>query len=144
MSSYKWHERFQQLAQLVATWSRDPSTKVGAVIVDQQNRVQGIGYNGFPRGVEDTAERYADRDEKYPRIVHAELNAILNSGNVSGCTLYVTLPPCSACAAAIIQSGIDRVIMPQSVAPEVVDRWAESFHISDTMFREAEVGVDYV
>lgn len=141
----KWHKRFLDLAAHIADWSKDPSTKVGAVVVDGLNRVVGVGYNGFPRGVDDSSERYADRAEKYPRVVHAELNAILNSNSsCSGGTIYVTLPPCASCAAAIIQSGIDRVIMPRSNDPATLVRWAESFAITDSMLGEAGIEVEYV
>jgi hypothetical protein len=90
----KWELRFLELAHHVATWSRDPSTKVGCVIVDQRNRVLGMGYNGFPRGVLDLPERYADRPTKLSLTVHSEPNAILNSsGELDGASLFCTLAP---------------------------------------------------
>lgn len=127
--STKWDRRFLLLAQMAASWSKDPSTKVGAVIVDQQRRVVGIGYNGFPRGVPDSSAFLSDRDEKYPMIVHAELNAILNSWDmnlVKGTTLYVwPLFPCCDCAKAIIQSGIRHIVYPKN--EEAVQRWGDSW-----------------
>lgn len=99
------------LAILVASWSKDPSTQVGAVLVDSKRRVIGTGYNGFPRGVLDHPHRYANRPLKYEMVVHAELNAILNATReLDDSTLYVTLSPCNECAKAIIQSGIKRVV----------------------------------
>src|SRR5664280_2545750 len=89
----KWHIRFLDLAKHIAQWSKDPKTKVGAVIVDEDNIILGIGYNGFPRGVQDYSERYNDRDTKLKYVVHAELNAILNTNrSVKDATIYVWAP----------------------------------------------------
>lgn len=142
MSDAKWDSRFLELAEHVAGWSKDPSTKVGAVIVDGKRRVRGLGYNGFPRGVVDAPERYEDRQLKYPRVVHAEANAILNSvGSVEGCTLYVApLPPCAECAKLIIQAGIRRAVFDDPNVTEFKNRpWGESAVIALEMFKEAGV-----
>ena len=110
-----WDEYFMGLAHLSAMRSKDPSTQVGAVIVDQEHRVVGIGYNGLPIGCSDDEFPW-DREggmleTKYAFVVHAELNAILNSTrNLHGCTLYVSLFPCNECAMAIIQSGIRKIV----------------------------------
>ena len=131
-----WDERFLSLADHVSQWSKDPRTKVGAVIVDQKKRVISLGYNGFPRGVEDTPERYDDRPTKHLFVAHAERNALDNSPmSVEGCTLYVPLVPCSECAKSIIQRGIARVV---SYVP---DREGANFNwdITETMFTEAGV-----
>lgn len=110
----KWDQRFMDLATHVAQWSKDPSTKVGAVIVDAARRVIGLGYNGFPRGVRDDPERYAEKRVKYALVVHSEANAILNANrHVRECTLYTTKAPCSECSKLIVQSGITRVVSPQ-------------------------------
>jgi dCMP deaminase len=123
------------LAEYVATASKDPSTKVGAVIVDDRRIVLGMGYNGFPRRVRDDVDRYNDRPTKYAMVVHAEANAILNAAaSVRGATLYCTWHPCSACAALIIQAGIVKV-----VSPPADPRWVESATIARTMFEEAEI-----
>ena len=109
-----WNQRFLSLAEHISTWSKDPSTQVGAVIVDDQRRIISTGYNGFPRGVNDFPERYNNRDIKYEMIVHGEINAILFANqSIHGCTLY-TWPfmPCSRCAAIVIQSGIRTVVAP--------------------------------
>ena len=110
-----WDEYFMGLAHLSAYRSKDPSTQVGAVIVDGNHKVVSIGYNGFPRGCSDDEfpwDREGDMlDTKYAFVVHAELNAILNaSRDVGGCTIYVSLFPCNECAKAIIQSGIKKIV----------------------------------
>jgi dCMP deaminase len=140
----KWDNRFLNLAYTVEQWSKDPSMKVGAVIVDSSNRVLGIGYNGFPRGVKDTEERYADRlGFKYPAVVHAEVNAILNSYvDLRGATLYCsTGVPCPDCAGPIIQAGITRVVFPLQRGPKVTGTkvdWEEKGKLSLLLFSEAE------
>lgn len=135
-----WDDRFLGLAQHVAQWSRDPSTKVGAVIVRPDKTVASIGYNGLPRHVIDDPARLLDRDFRLACTVHAELNAILHaSESLRGCSVYVwPFQPCSNCAAAIIQAGIARVVAPATN----VDRWRESFERAALMFREAAVAVD--
>jgi dCMP deaminase len=102
----KWDLRFLKAAEEVATWSKDPSTKVGCVIVDPElQRRTGEGFNGFPRFMSDDPALYEDRETKYSRTLHAELNAVLFSKKTEGCTAYVTHPPCSSCALVLIQSG---------------------------------------
>lgn len=136
-----WDSRFLHLAKQVSYWSKDPSSQVGAVIVDTQRRVRGLGYNGFPRGVDDSPERYADRNEKYPRVVHAEANAILNSqGSLNDCTIYCTHPCCANCAGLVIQSGIKNAVFftPQQAFYE---RLKESLSFAESMFREAGVQI---
>ena len=137
----KWDKRFIDLAYLVSSWSRDPSTKCGAVIVDPHKRIVSVGFNGFPRGTNDDEQLYADRKEKYPRVVHAEQNAILFSKrDITNCTIYVVpMLPCSQCAAAIIQSGITQVIAV-AADPKTACRW-DNFRTSMKMFDEA--GVTY-
>ncbi|QIK69879.1 dCMP deaminase family protein [Erysipelothrix sp. HDW6C] len=110
-----WDEYFMGLAHLSAKRSKDPSTQVGAAIVDNRNKIVGIGYNGFPTGVSDDEfpwEREGDSLEtKYLYVVHAELNAILNATtSLHGCTIYVSLFPCNECAKAIVQSGIREIV----------------------------------
>ena len=133
----KWSDRFLALAEHVAEWSYDPSTKVGAVIVDAKNRVVSIGYNGFPRGVKDLAERYNDREQKLLFICHAERNALDNAQHsVEGCTMYIPLLPCNECAKSIIQSGIIKVV---TYKPTREDRF--NWDITRQMFREAGVNL---
>lgn len=130
----KWHYRFLNLAKHISEWSQDPSTKVGAVIVDNKKRIVSIGYNGFPVGIQDDA-RLNIRDIKLQLIVHAERNALLFANkSLDNCILY-TYPfmPCSMCAGMIIQSGIKHVISYVNNN----ERWAENFKISEQMFEEA-------
>ena len=137
MNMKKWDKRFLELAKLVGSWSKDPSTQVGAVIVDDDKRIVSIGFNGFPKGVKDSQKRLVDRDEKYAIIVHAEANALMFANrSVEGCTLYTwPFQPCSRCAGLIIQSGIKRVV---SVIHND-DRWKKNFEISQKLFTESGI-----
>lgn len=137
-----WDSRFLELAHHVSSWSKDPSTKVGCVLVDDQRRVVGMGYNGFPRGVDDSSERYNDRPTKYLMVQHAEANAVLNAvGKTAGCTAYVTHHPCANCARLLIQAGVKRIV---SIAPEggIAERFADSFRAAATMLDESGVEVE--
>ena len=138
----KWDMRFLSLSQHIGEWSKDPSTKIGAVIVDQDRRIVSTGYNGFPKGIEDDPELLLDRDKKYKLVVHGEMNAILFAQrSLRGCTLYTTpFLPCSSCASMIIQSGIIRVVSWHTDN----DRWSDSIQLAKSMFAEAGVEcVDY-
>ncbi len=122
-----WDEYFLSLAHLSGMRSKDPNTQVGAVIVDDKNRIVSIGYNGMPRGCYDDKFPWGREgsflETKYAFVVHAELNAILNSSRpVEGCTIYVSLFPCNECAKAIIQSGIKAVIYES-------DKYADSDNV---------------
>ena len=138
-----WNYRFMDMAHLVATWSKDPSSKVGAVIVDANRRIISTGYNGLAIGVEDSIERLTNRDIKYKIILHAEENAIMFAKrDLSGCSLYVTtLPPCAHCASLIIQSGIKTVYACKSDIPE---RWKESYDLTTAMFNESGVNLVFL
>jgi dCMP deaminase len=135
-----WNKRFLDLCEHVATWSKDPSTKLGSVIVDDKKRILSVGYNGFPRGVTDHEERYNDRPTKYLFVAHAERNALDNAPMmVDNCTMYVTLLPCNECAKSIIQKGITTVVTYQ---PEREDTF--NWNTTLAMFDEAGVNVVYV
>lgn len=127
------------MAKLVSTWSKDPSTKVGAVIVDPSNRLVSVGYNGFPQHITDN-ERLLDREKKYDIIVHAEVNAILFANKkVNGCTIYTwPFQPCPRCTGLIIQSGINRVVSVRNRNP----RWVEGFITAKQLLLEASVKLD--
>ena len=142
MSTTKWDKRFLELAKLVGSWSKDPSTQVGAVIVDDDHVVVSLGYNGFPRGVEDSEERLFDREKKYDIIVHAEVNALAFATRpVKGCTLYTwPFEPCSRCAGLIIQSGIKRVV---SVVQND-ERWKKNFMIARQLFHESGITLEWL
>jgi len=141
----KWDQRYLALAKEVSTWSKDPSTQVGAVTVGSKKEVLSQGFNGFPRGIRDSDERYNDRETKYKLVVHAEMNAIYNatySGtSLDGATLYVYgLPICSECAKGIIQVGIDKVIATRPA--DYNEKWDDSIKDAKALFKEAEV--DYI
>jgi dCMP deaminase len=139
----KWDKRFIEMAFMVSTWSKDPSTKVGAVITDNKNRVISLGFNGFPRGCSDSPEKYNNREVKYRRVLHAEANALLFSQrDLTGCSIYVVpMPPCPQCAGMIIQSGIARVVTPHPTE-EQNRRWGDKIEESWNMFMEANVNID--
>ena len=138
-----WDERFLGLAAHIAAWSKDPSTQVGCVIVGPDREVRSTGFNGLPRGIADTAERLEDRELKYPLICHAEENAIMHAARISmslkGCTVYVTWPPCTRCARALIQSGVSEAVYPASA--EVPERWTDDFALASEMLSEAGVAL---
>lgn len=140
----RWDRDFLALARFWADIkSKDPSTKVGAVLVDEKNRILSMGYNGFPRGVDDTPERYANRETKLSLVVHAEANALLNMPMVMPeyTTLYCTLFPCNECAKLIIQAGVWRVVAPDYNIPGK-EKWLPIFETSRMMLNEARVMVD--
>ena len=131
MLSDKWDLRFMDLAKHIAGWSRDPSTKVGAVAVDSRKRLVASGFNGLSRRVEDSQERLHNRTTRYSLTVHAEINMLISAErSLRGCTVYLwPMPPCSQCAAALIQAGISRVVAP-APAPDLADRWGESIDLA--------------
>jgi dCMP deaminase len=137
----KWDLRFLQLAATVATWSRDPSTKVGAVLVRGDKTIASLGFNGFPRHIHDDPALYADRQAKYSYVVHAELNAILTAAEKPGGTsLYVDpFPPCAECTKAIIQSGICQIVSWELPGGEKGERWKDSFALSESMLKQANI-----
>jgi dCMP deaminase len=138
--SFKWDTRFLDLAQVVSKWSKDPSTQVGAVIVRPDKSILSIGYNGFPRKMEDTLELLNSRDEKYSRIIHAEINALLQAKtDLTGCTLY-TYPfmCCDRCAVQMIQSGIETFVFPKAT-DKLLERWAPIFEKTLKYFTECKV-----
>ena len=143
MMGNKWNNRYLNVAKEVASWSKDPSRKIGAVIVGNKGQIISQGYNGFPRGISDKPERYNNRELKYKYVVHAEMNAIYNAihsgASTDGATIYVTgLPVCHECAKAVIQTGIKKVIM--DTKPH--DNWTESGQMAIDMFRES--GVEFI
>lgn len=141
----KWDRRFMDMAQLISTWSKDPSSQIGAVAVNDQRRVLATGYNGFPRGIADTEDRLNNKDEKYPRIIHAEMNALMNAlyngVSLNGSTLYVYgLPVCPSCTKCVIQAGIKRVVIPTDRTTK--GNWQEVWNTESLpMFKESGVQV---
>ena len=136
-----WNERFLNLAIHISQWSKDPSTKVGCVVVGPDHEIRSTGFNGLPRGIEDNDERLNNHEIKYPMICHAEENAIMHAARIGislkECTAYVTWPPCTRCARSLIQAGILTVIYPKNT--EIPERWASDFELSMNMFKEAGI-----
>ena len=137
--STKCDQRFLNLAEHISGWSKDPSTKVGCVVVGEDREIRSTGFNGFPRGIADDSERLSDRELKYPLICHAEENAIMHAARIGlslkGCTAYVTWPPCTRCARSLIQAGVIEVVYPSG--SEVPERWMSDFEMSTQMMNEA-------
>lgn len=147
MKKEKWDKRYFEIAKQIASWSKDPSRQIGAVIIGDKGQIISQGYNGFPRGVVDSDERYNDRPTKYKFVVHAEANAIYNAlhngSSVMGSTIYVTgLPVCHECAKAVIQSGISKVIFDTPLNKK--DSWYESCSDALLMFKESGIEVELV
>lgn len=141
---YRWDTRFLDLAHLVASWSKDLSTKVGAVLVaPDDKRILSVGYNGFPRGIRDTASRLVDRPTKHLFTVHAEANAIAAATRAGvslyGATAYVTHPCCAQCAALLVQAGVREVVVPSNV--RLTGDWEASLAAADAIFMEAGISV---
>ena len=137
-----WGDKYINLAKEISTWSKDPSTKVGAIVVGCDGQILSQGYNGFPRGINDSDERLNNRKRKYELVVHAEMNAIYNASltgvSLKDSTLYVYgLPICNECAKGIIQVGIKKVI---ALRPEKYNiAWEESANNARNLFSEADV-----
>ncbi|MHC0448954.1 MULTISPECIES: dCMP deaminase family protein [unclassified Candidatus Lariskella] len=145
-NTYSWDQYFMSIAYMVSMKSKDISTRVGALIVGKNNEIRATGYNGFPRGITDTYERYADRERKYMLITHAEENAILqcarNGVVAEDCKVYVPWIPCCRCATSIIQAGIKEVIFDKNF-PGNDDKqqrsWQHSISIAKDLMNEAGV-----
>lgn len=135
MNKMKWERRFLKLAKEISTWSKDPSTQVGAVLIHEPTRtVVSVGYNGFARGINDD-NRLSDRDVKYDIIIHAEENCLLYASRIDldECGIYVhPFPPCSKCMAKLIQRGIRKVVATN----DIPDRWRDNFNRSISLLEE--------
>ena len=148
MFTDKWNYRFLELAELIATWSKDPSTKTGAVVVGPGKEIRATGYNGLVRGVNDNISERMERPTKYDFFEHAERNAIYNAcltgTSLRDCTIFCTLTPCTDCARAIIQAGIKEVITYEykTDANDPKNTWRDKLNYSAEMF--AEAGVTYI
>lgn len=137
----KWDRRFLDMSKHPMSWSKDPSTKVGALLVSPNRRTIIPGYNGFPSRLSDDPELYACRETKYKRVLHAEENAVINAKqDLEGFTLYSPVPPCNHCALIVIQAGI-AVCVSERPTEDMLSRWAKSFQTSLELF--AEAGVEY-
>jgi dCMP deaminase len=135
-----WDVRFLNLCRLLASWSKDPSTKTGAAIIRPDKTICSVGFNGFPPGIADTEERLNNREIKYQMVIHCEMNALLlTRESVKGYTLYTTpCLSCARCAVHVIRSGIARVVAP-APTEDILSRWDESLVMTRSLFREAGV-----
>lgn len=139
-----------QVAELFGTWSKDPSTKVGCVIIGSSNQVLTQGFNGFPRKADDREARYRDRAVKYKWIEHAERNAIYNAArtgtSLMQATAYVPWFPCAECARAIAQSGVTTLVThdPSGYDDSFMIRWGKDFIVSSDILYETNVTIRYV
>lgn len=141
-----WDDRMLELARHIATWSKDRSRQTACVIVGPDREIRSTGYNGFPRGVDDSVDERHQRPAKYKWTEHAERNAIYNAAAIGiplrGCRMYLAWYPCADCARAIIQARIATVVC---VEPDWADPiWKDDFAVVPTMLREAGVVVEYV
>lgn len=144
MKSEKWASRMMELAQMVASWSKDNSTKVGAVIMTNDGKPVSFGYNGFPQGINDDIPERQERPLKYKWTAHAEKNAIdlASKTDLSDCIMYVTFSPCPVCAQSIIQKGIKTLVVDaRFTADKMPERWQEDMGIALEMFAEAGVEI---
>jgi len=134
-----------RMAHEVASWSKDPSTKVGCVLV-KDRKIISMGYNGFPRLIEDDLNRLIDREVKYEMTVHAEQNAVITAAlhgiSTAGSTAYVTFSPCSRCAAVLINAGISTVVV--SAADDIPSRWLKNFQLAAELLNEAGIGHEII
>lgn len=141
-----WDRRYLDTASLVASWSKDPSTQCGAVIVRPDRTLASVGFNGFPAGCDDDWKLYVNRELKYARVIHAEVNAVLHARELlKGYTMY-TWPPgygpsCDRCSTVIIQSGITRVVHVRKPGEGFADRWKAAVEIGLQMYHEAGIEV---
>ena len=145
----KWQRRFMRIAQEAASWSKDPSTKVGAVIVSPDRQILSTGYNGFPENISDDADRLNDRGVKNSLTVHAEMNAILNAAkkgiNINGAWLFVDgLAVCDNCAKHIAQAGISTIVMTDINSDadlQRVARWRDSTNLAEHIFTLSNIPI---
>ena len=134
----KWDYRYLALVDLVASWSKDPSTKTGAAIVRPDFTLCSIGYNGFPSAMPDQQENYNNREAKYSRIIHCEMNALLHvRERVAGYTLYTTGCSCDRCFVHMVQAGISRFVF--FYRPEMQARWGKQFEAVEEYAKECGV-----
>jgi|TARA_B110000908_G_C10143725_1_gene398016 dCMP deaminase len=142
MQSTMWSDKYIKLAKEISTWSKDPSTKIGAVVVGADGQILSQGFNGFPRGIKDSEERLNNRERKYELVVHGEMNAIynasLNGVSLKDSTIYVYgLPTCNECAKGIIQVGIKKVVAMRPA--KYNSDWDKSNKNAAALFKEADV-----
>lgn len=124
MSFDKWDIRFLEMAKVISGWSKDPSTQVGSILVAPDRHIISTGFNGFPRKMQDSVDLYSTREEKYSRIIHGEMNALIHAKeSLEGATLYTwPFASCDRCAVHLLQAGVVRFVAPK-LPPELEERW---------------------
>jgi dCMP deaminase len=142
--SMKWDVRFLEVSKLISSWSKDPSTKVGAIAVNSERRILAQGYNGFPSGTKDDLYRYSEPFVKHQMVVHAESNVIYNACNfrvgLDHATIYVFgMYPCPECVKALGQVGVARIVFQLSDS-KTVEKWKQLFDISRQIMHELNIG----
>jgi dCMP deaminase len=140
----KWDRRFLELAELISSWSKDPSSQVGSVIVSPKKEVISLGFNGFPSRLHDNPVDLGDRSRKYKKILHSEINSILYAKrDLASCSIYIyPFLSCADCTKVIIQSGITRVVtVKMDENSERYQRWKADFDTSREMYQEAGVEI---
>ena len=136
MPSRSWDQCFMSMAESVSMRSKDPTTKVGAVLVSSDRNRVSVGYNGFPAGLDETEQRWGD---KHSYVVHAEINAILNARcDLRGYTLYTTMFPCIECTKLILQAGVSRIVYKDFSSKSV----EATLSLSEELFKEMSVSVE--
>ena len=147
MNVVKWDDYFMNLVYLVATRSKDKNTHIGAIIVGPDNEIRSVGYNSFPRGINDDVPERQERPEKYNWFAHAERNAIYNAARVGiptcNCIMYTNGTPCCDCAFGIINSGIKKVVIDKEWDNKNSGKWEEHAKRTKIMFDEAGVEIRY-
>lgn len=143
-SQTEWDRRYLRLAREIASWSRDPSTSVGAILVDAQHIALATGHNGFTSGLRDTPERLNNRETRLKLTLHGEENCLINAGKaghaVLGATCYVwPLAPCVSCASKLVQAGV-RTIVTVTASPALTSRWGDDLALAQEVYNET--GVD--
>jgi len=135
----KWDRRFLSLAKEISTWSKDPNASIGTVITDSSNHIVSFGFNGFPKGIDDSAVRLGNVEVKNKLMIHGELNAMLNATqSLNGCTIYIHgKPACHECAKVIIQQGITRVVYDTAIDHN--SKWVASMQLVTELFEEARI-----
>jgi len=142
-----WDDYFMTMVYLVASRSKDKNTHVGAVVVGPDKEIRSTGYNSFPRGIIDWKDERQERPEKYYWMAHAEINAITNAAligvSLKDCTLYTNGIPCATCGRAIINAGIQRVVVDSRWKFYKKEKWEEEAERTLQMFKEADISVRY-
>lgn len=142
----KWDHRFMTIAREISTWSRHPSIKVGCIVVDSDHNQLSGGYNGLPRGVDDSRILNQDQSRSTSSTVHAEANAVAaaarNGHSIKHSTAYITHAPCSQCAALLIQAGVKRIVYADSSSIALSSRWTDSFIEASSVLAEANVQLE--